>query len=567
MRVISATAKNFGSYKDLAFEFTEAGLALISGPTGAGKSTLCDLLPWVLFGKTAKGGAVDEIRSWDADDVTEAAIYVRLPDRDLKVVRKRGLTAKDNDLYYSQRVPDVRDEIRGKDLNDTQQLLNRQLGIDYETYLSGAYFHEFSQTAAFFTAPAKQRRQITEQLVDFKFVNNLAESGKLRMKTLTGDKKVLENRTSILKERIANLSSAVNRESVNVGLWENKRRTRVADLEALSRNFEADKKQQAYDIEQAHIAKRVELELDLEDALSSILTKEHFTREYEKLDKALVECGDTRCTECGALKDSSQRMIITKNRYALERDESDNATRQANAERLAKSLKSHLALLAPMLETVEVILDGYKEQALKMRQETNPHIESAKISQQQLDGAIKEEQETVASVDTLSRNIADLELLQDITNELRGVLVKNTIYELETHTNKLLYDYFDAEIRVTFSASEADKLDVTITKDGHECSYTQLSKGQRQLLKLCFSVSVMRSVSMHKGVNFNALFFDEALTGADDVFKGKAFKLFEGLASEHESVFVIDHSTDFKSLFTTEYIVELTNGISTINPA
>ena len=133
MRVIRAIAHNFGSYSVLDFDFTKKGLALISGPTGSGKSTLADIIPWALFGVTAKGGLADEVCSWNSDMPTSVALYLE----DLTIVRIRGGKTKSNDLYFyeSSHENDVHGNFtRGKDLKDTQRLINQRLGITPETY-------------------------------------------------------------------------------------------------------------------------------------------------------------------------------------------------------------------------------------------------------------------------------------------------------------------------------------------------------------------------------------------------------------------------------------------------
>jgi len=111
---------------------------------------------------------------------------------------------------------------------------------------------------------------------------------------------------------------------------------------------------------------------------------------------------------------------------------------------------------------------------------------------------------------------------------------------------------------------EADKLDVAVWKNGNECAYSQLSKGQRQLLKLSFGVAIMQSVSQRHGLHFNALFFDEALDGISDNFKAKTYRLFEQLATKYDSVFVVDHSDSLKSMFDNKIEVTLVNGHSVI---
>jgi len=59
VKILSCVLENFASYERLEFDFSPQGLTLIEGPTGSGKSTLCDAIPWILFGRTAKDGALD----------------------------------------------------------------------------------------------------------------------------------------------------------------------------------------------------------------------------------------------------------------------------------------------------------------------------------------------------------------------------------------------------------------------------------------------------------------------------------------------------------------------------
>src|ERR1700733_2695413 len=100
MKILSASVQNFASYKKLDFEFDGQGLALVAGPTGSGKSTLCDVVPWVLFGRTSKGGTVDEVLSWPGDEITSGVITIDdRSGRPFSITRTRGSKPKDNDLF------------------------------------------------------------------------------------------------------------------------------------------------------------------------------------------------------------------------------------------------------------------------------------------------------------------------------------------------------------------------------------------------------------------------------------------------------------------------------------
>ncbi len=60
----------------------------------------------------------------------------------------------------------------------------------------------------------------------------------------------------------------------------------------------------------------------------------------------------------------------------------------------------------------------------------------------------------------------------------------------------------------------------------------------------------MKAVGNHHGIRFNQVFLDEVLTGMDDSLKNKAHRLLTTLSAEYDSIFVVEHSNEFKELFT-----------------
>jgi DNA repair exonuclease SbcCD ATPase subunit len=199
--------------------------------------------------------------------------------------------------------------------------------------------------------------------------------------------------------------------------------------------------------------------------------------------------------------------------------------------------------------------------------EKNPHAGSVKDFSDEISAKEREFDKAEHFVKDMSEMISDYDTLLHVVDIFRSELIKNTVSYIEHNTNELLTKYFDAEICIQLDTAEKDKLDVTIQKDGNVATYTQLSKGQRQLLKLCFGVSVMQSVQNHNGVTFSQLFFDEALDGLDDELKIKAYKLLDNLALSHESVFVVEHNSALKSMFPNSYNVTLVNGSSCVERA
>ena len=472
MRLKSVIVENFGSYECVELPVDNEGLCLIQGPTGSGKSTLCDIIPWILFGRTAKGGAVDEVLSWPGKKITKGiAIY----DDGTNIVRTRGPKAKDNDLYhyiFDEENAIAGDLTRGKDLNDTQKIVNSLIGMDYDLYMAGSYYHEFSQTAQFFTTSAKNRRVLCEQLTDLSLATKLQPKLIEKYKFYNSERQQLESSKRSAESKVEVLQKMQQLEHTKADSWE---KTKVARLEML-------------------------------------------LMKSQEFDKSLARSG--KCQSCGQVLPHQHK--------------------QSNP---------------------------YTDQLESVAAETNPHTGGVKDYTDEIRNWKTELLSISEQLKSCELEAGNIETLQDCLAAYRAKAIEDSICILQSSTNNVLTEFFDAEIKVVFSVEDADKLDVTIHKDTNVCSFTQLSKGQRCLLKLSFGIAVMKSIKNYHNLDLNCAFFDEALEGLSEELKVKSYRLFETLIQDYGSVFVVEHSSELKAMFPNSYKVELINGESFIEKA
>lgn len=529
MKILSVQAQNFASYKELNFEFDNQGLCLIQGPTGSGKSTLCDILPWTLFGITAKDGAADEVIPFNAEGPTQVTIQLEINNQIISITRTRG----PNDLYFIEYDEYAHGlESRGKDLNDTQKQINNLLGMDAETYLAGAYFHEFSKTAQFFNTSAKNRRLITEQIVDLSIPKSIQTKVTDQIRHVKSDISKIEQNILTSDIRLSYLDKAIKTAQTN---HENFEKDQEARLEQL--------RLQAYKFEDTREYKLNRINRELEAKRQSANTQGSL------VEQQTASLKDDACPTCGTHLDNKDRIQLTKLQQNLTNTISD--IKRLNQDLL--QLNTELNPYLEQLETEKPKTNTYNKEFEDLQKEHDKFKAYNKVAKADLANAQTE--------------YADLELLADINDSFRSTLICDTVGFVQNHTNELLSTYFDAEIKVLFDTASADKLEVTIYKDSNECSYTQLSKGQRQLLKLTFGLAIMKAVQNAKGISFNAIFLDESLDGMSEELKVKAYRLFESLALDYPSVFFVDHSNELKSLANRKYNVTINNGVSNIEEA
>lgn len=541
MRLLHCAVENFGSYKHLELDLSNIGLGLIYGRTGSGKSTIPDMACWVLYGQTAKDGAVDEVRSWQSPgEPTSGILTIELPDGKITITRVRGKQPQ-NDLYWTEESsPDTLQ--RGKDINDTQRKLNKRLGVDADLYISGSYFHEFSPSGSFFTAKAKERRELFEGIADLSLSARLSESVASNRKSVKSELSELLRTFDQASGRLEALKLELNRSVSSESAWAKKQVSYVQHLKVKAETFEQDK------------ASRIErLSAELKELRGSTPSStKPFQDKITALKVELKHHSSQKCGECGGPKAGEACEEIRQNISDLERvlyKTKSSLDKIAVLEDKIKDEESSDNLLGQQLDSELSKVNPFTSQIEKVEKE----IVSTKDQLKETESQLKDYEHLVTSLDQL----------QDLAVQLRGELLRKAVKDIQDSTNDILERHFDAELRVNFEM-DGDNLNVGIRKSGYDCVYRQLSKGQRQLLKLSFTVSVMRASANRAGIHFQNLWFDEALDGLDADLKVKAFGLFSELETQHESIIVIEHLPDFQNLFTKRFHVVLNGDVSEI---
>lgn len=570
MQLGKCEAFNFGSYEHFEFDFSNTSLSLIYGSTGAGKSTIPDIPCWCLFGKTAKDGNVDEVRNWQ-NQGQETKVTLEVSSAawtPVVVTRIRGKTSSQNDLYWTE-VSSSETKIRGKDLVETQKLLEKRLGIDYLLYTTGSYFSEFSPTGKFFTAKAKDKREIFEKITSLTLPVKIAEA-------VVEEKKKTKKEISELELQIATLTGKLQQaRATKKRAEESKLEWEISHQETLlrlNRQLESFAIEKASKIEAARLKceswnkardKSVDLLIaKIETLVDKVRPDSYYLAHIQELEA--IKSKSDKCSKCGApVQDKALQGSID----AIKEDRRENMRRGDQLQDYKERLQEASEQTNPFEEQLQQAQDSknvYGEQLEREKGSINPF--DAQISQ--LSASIKswekESNQLKASLIKAEHRLTSLVQLYDFSFCLRGELLKNAVKEIEDSTNDYLTQYFDGIFKVTFTLEDADSVKVEIQKNGYDCVYHQLSKGQRGVLRLAFVVSMMKATANQAGIHFNSLFFDESLDGLDDDHKTKAFGLFQELEQDHESVLVIDHCENFQNLFTSRYKVSMTEDFSSL---
>lgn len=576
MKLITCEAWNFGSYAHIKFDMDQIGLGLVYGKTGSGKSMLADLPCWIMFGQTAKNGAADEIRSWQTpDQPTKGVLNVHIGQGSIEITRIRGKSGQNDLFWIEQNAPEKKE--RGKDLSETQRLLCSRIGIDSTLYLSACYFCDFSPSGQFFISKAPVRRELFEKIASLELPIRLAEKLSSTRKESKAELEKVELCLARLKGRLEQSSESQEDTAKSYSEWTDKRAVIENNLK---KNVAAAKKGMlvvpAIDAKIKFIQEELKDIKALEPEL--VLAKKdmeviHINLASSRKELArLQEVGNDSCPMClSPQADNKHRQArISELNKTIKKNEKLSQEAQAKVGRFQAAMEKETTL-APDLRKAEKDREARLSKLEQANREldgldqTNPFSDVLAKLGEDIKATTDKITAAEKSLSNLNQKIARLNRLYDMSFELRGELLRKAINQIETSTNGYLEKYFDAEIRVTFSIEDSDNLEVVIQKSGFQCSFKQLSKGERQLLKLCFSVSIMNASANTAGVHFDNLFFDESLDGLDDGLKVKAFGLFSELEKDHGSVILIDHAPAFQSLFSKKFHVTMESDLSEIH--
>lgn len=552
--------KNFSSYENLSFDFRNKGLLLVHGATGSGKSTFQDIPMWILYGTTAKNGSVDEVRRWGTtNSITQGTLEVYLKHGSIKVTRIRA-SAKENDLFWEDSlIPNTIH--RGKDLIDTQRLLEDALGVSAELYNNGAYFNEFSESGRFFYSSAKLRRNIFEKLANLSFPTMLTKNISETVKTLKSTIKDLEIAILCANNNTANLSTQFEKLKQEHKNWKETHDKNIREYSKKLKTYTRDTNKHVESLRAKSYQFEDAKNKQIQELISKIDALDEIIIDIKKLEVSLHEAEHNA---------NSLTSLCKKCRQPV--PEYFNALTEAKDKKLANERNiEHRSFYTQRLKTVQRSSDPFIGEINSLQNQPNPYLqnlaeERKKVNplqkslvdlQEDLNNQAKKLTELTGELQQKERHSGNLVKLQQLTAALYKLLLERAVKGAETLINKFLETYFESEFKITFDLVSADTLDVSIHKNSYPCSYSQLSKGQRQILKLSFVVAIMQLAANEAGVHFSSLFFDEALDGLDNTMKLKALNLFEELCLSHESVFLIDHTENLKESIPNQITVEL----------
>lgn len=592
--------KNFLSYRELDFDFSDKSLAILIGDNGAGKSTIPSAVAWALFGRTQKGLQGDEVVNWDAKKNCVVMLKLDINDLECEVIRYRKYEKLENPNDLHLHLGDK--EIKGTP-TEKQKVLTEALGSDFQTFINTTFF---SQGKVKFIGEVTDtdRKALFKSILDLGRFDvayartneyivlleaELAAIQNRETDLLTGIRLIEQEHNHILemsnqfeatkeaqltdyRHRMAELEGKIRDQDNSAGWLKEAELLEDAtkeDIPALRTAVEAR-------LSGIEVEKRIgeDIILSTEADLNCILEKgicptckrpfdnEEIIKEKEDLIKSLrAKMGKIKKLH---METAGESIMLRKK----EREYHDNL-------RKLDVIKTELQQLDTSVGDLQTGIKHLRELEQGLISQENPYPGALEVVENKLDVERDKLEEVQKGIEQYKEEMKLLGEVKEIYSK-RGVvsfIMENYFKFLSSKANYYL-SMLDSDITININAQKKTKkgdlreeITIEIQKGGRKALYENLSDGERQRTNLVLLLSIFclcRSINIS---NFDTLFLDEVLDLSLDA-DGKSFivellndiKVNEGIPH----ILVISHSPEIKERFQEVLHVRNVDGNSII---
>ena len=613
MKITRVTGHNFWSFEDFDQPLDSLGLSLIEGSNldeggsnGAGKSAFHNAIMFALFGILPKDVKVDEIINDKTGKECLVELFLSEGNRELKISRGR----KPNILSFTI------DGEKKEDVNaaKTQQLIEKTLGITYDTVINSIYFHQNSNNFLDYNDEAK--KTVLTDLLDLGIYDTACDLVKDSSKKIDNELLVLDTEISSLQTNYMNLHDTIDSYKKQLEEFEIKKQNNISNLEKEKAGvFDSisgvDEKIKSFDKELlASKEKLAEFNESYDIKIKAITTlkenvselnesKSHLQYEIDTLSKQIgkYQLKTASCPTCFQKTDNKlleklkkqdeDKLLnlkyeltglsakISKELSLIELDNKKNklTTEQRDLTSQISSTERDILYITKDKTTLENKIKDFDKRIEDVKNESN-------IFQELLDKELSKKTGITKSINEKQRLVAERRSLSGQLVELKEVFsnkgIKASIFdavvnELNYRVNEYLSQLFESNVRLEFSTESTNAKGIVkqvfstkCTINDKEVGLGRFSGGEKRRLDVAVNFSLADIIASRSQKTFNILLLDEAFDGLDYDGKRRVMDILNDMQKTRDAILVIDHLSDFQSCFNNVIKIEKENGVSRI---
>lgn len=572
MKILSVKIHNILSIENAEILFEDTGLVLVEGwnydlgrANGAGKSAIFNAISFAIYDKVPRKITASEIlRRGTSKGFSECRVLLADAVYTVRRTRPKGVQFFKND----------------QPIDITQEEWERKIRLSYFQFLISVYCSQKGNNR-FLDLNDSDKKNFLLQLLDLDQFQELKRAADSESRCLSDEIINISNEIASQQSKIeAYKESLVNESDVNRELAELRNKIKKYDEKIIS----------LQNIQKPDLSNYVklsnQLDLKIQNFVAARSVKTVYHNQYRQLLSSQVDfSGSDTCDSCGSVLDISE----AKEHHKKE---------QLKIETELKNLKQKIDEQDNILSKENEIYNLRKKLDEKKKVETEEYtkaqssITELKMASQKISILIENYVIKLSNNKTLFNKINALEESNNKLNidhakkikDLEFYKVLSAMYSptgaqayvldsIIDSFNEVVKDYINlvwpTATYVLNSYKENSKGDITakfsecLTINGDEVSVGSLSGGEARAISLCVDFAIMDVMQNNFGIKINPTILDEPFDGLDAIGKELIIDLLEKISTDRQ-IFVIDHSSEAKAMFTKIITVELKNKISTV---
>ena len=534
--------ENFKSlYGVHSFDFDKCkGLIKLSGPIGAGKTSLAEAIIWGLFG-TVKGQNNGNLISWN-EKYCEVEI---------------NLTSKGKDIHIIRNIKEpLIIEVNGKTLaasnkRDTQGIFEEELLDIPKLAIIKMCIISFNQFNSLANMNPGETKQFLDEIFGFKLFSDYNDQ-------IIIERKNQQNENIKLQALYQDALSQIENLTAKKALQTNELASSI-DINSLSKQREnyvvqgkAEREKQNNIIAERD-GKKKEIDKLIREAQSKMsgaaaLGKQ--AKEHYNTFKSGV------CPTCGQKIDEShiEHHKEEMNRYAFEYREWEAKAKEYEIKKANITTEYQ-----PKIDACTVAMDNLRKLIGVIDAEIKSYNDSVKLLNENYDELIRDQERKSNNIkEQLDKS--DLEICEwnDMNILFTKTLRYNLLESLIPHINKSI-QFFINKLDQSFKVEYDQEFKAHIYVDGwdREISYNNLSTGQKKTLDLAIIFGILQNIV--STVDMNIIFLDELFSNMDADTRNIMLSLLNETMSQDKSIFIVNHAEMQDDCFKHKIRVRLEN--------
>lgn len=540
---VSASAKNFGSFQDLSFNY-QTGKTVILGSNlvdpsmdhnACGKTWLFELIYWVLYKQCR-----DKNPSFDSRGNCMGEVVFNSDNNHYVVTRYWD----DEKLGNNVKITCNGEDISAKNKNETDDIIQKTIGMSYELFILTVVVCQ-GLPLNFSTLQPTLRKTLLEESLGFLIWQDMRSLLLKEQKAQESIKIILDTEYETKNQEYINSKNKI--ETLNVVLSESKEELK----KELDKNM---------DLLTENQGKLLELEtlMGSEDPNSRIMLLD---TEIQNCIKS-IEFSNNRTTDLAMVLNTSIcptcGQDFPKEKIQTAQEEYEHFKHKLeNVNNIKETKIKELNMLREQLREKQTLITQdkfYRDNIKSISDKANTDKISKDIEQLEKD-IIKHKKDVDELIVKRNENTTELDHIQYLDSLLlpsspfRSFVLEqylNHINIILSYISPMVFDGVHASLAID---SKKAGIDIVLKKGEKPYSYKALSGGEKRRLDVIIILALQKFILEHSGVSSNLIVFDEIFDGLDTKGIELVIGCLDSLFGEDVCTYIITHRDDFKSMF------------------